>query len=278
MGLKLLDLFSGIGGFSLAAQWVWGDELEIVAFCEIDKFCQKVLKKHWPDVPIKEDIRTFLRQDSHVKTFLSQGEERDSPENKRGCGENWQDLLRLLNQNGLSSKMFPDFSLQIMDKIWPKLSEPFPKSGIAWSGQCLTLNISEWPKDASGCGLSEVLETSVPQKYYLSLKAIKGMINRSKKWSRGGYVLLQELGKDMTQRLKRMSLQQLEHLLQNPMEIKAGPSQTNGTQSLLPQSEQQLEETQVSYGKTLTLRKLTPMEKEKLMGFPVNWTVLEENL
>jgi len=53
----MLDLFSGIGGFSLAASWVWGDELEIVAFVEIDKFCQKVLKKHWPEVPIIEDIR-----------------------------------------------------------------------------------------------------------------------------------------------------------------------------------------------------------------------------
>jgi len=58
--VRLLDLFSGIGGFSLAAQWVWGDELEIVAFCEIDKFCQKVLKKHWPDVPIIEDVRELL--------------------------------------------------------------------------------------------------------------------------------------------------------------------------------------------------------------------------
>jgi DNA (cytosine-5)-methyltransferase 1 len=55
--MKMLDLFSGIGGFALAAQWVWGDDLEIVSFCEIDKFCQKVLKKHWPDVPICEDIR-----------------------------------------------------------------------------------------------------------------------------------------------------------------------------------------------------------------------------
>ena len=52
MTWRMLDLFSGIGGFSLAAQWVWGDELEIVAFCEIDKFCQKVLHKHWPNVPI----------------------------------------------------------------------------------------------------------------------------------------------------------------------------------------------------------------------------------
>ncbi len=55
--MRLLDLFSGIGGFSLAAQWVWGDKLEIVAFCEIDPFCQKVLHKHWPNVSIIGDVR-----------------------------------------------------------------------------------------------------------------------------------------------------------------------------------------------------------------------------
>ena len=54
-----LDLFSGIGGFSLAASWVWGEEHNIVLFVEIDKFCQKVLKKHWPDVPVHDDIRTL---------------------------------------------------------------------------------------------------------------------------------------------------------------------------------------------------------------------------
>jgi DNA (cytosine-5)-methyltransferase 1 len=54
--MRLLDLFSGIGGFSLAAKWVWGDDLDIVGFCEIDKYCQKVLAKHWPDVPVYEDI------------------------------------------------------------------------------------------------------------------------------------------------------------------------------------------------------------------------------
>ena len=55
--MRLLDLFSGIGGFSLAAQWVWGDDLEIVSFVEIDPYCQKVLRKHWPEVPIIEDIK-----------------------------------------------------------------------------------------------------------------------------------------------------------------------------------------------------------------------------
>lgn len=53
--LKMLDLFSGIGGFSLAASWT-GD-IETVAFCEIEPFCQQVLRKHWPDVPIYGDIK-----------------------------------------------------------------------------------------------------------------------------------------------------------------------------------------------------------------------------
>lgn len=53
----MVDLFSGIGGFSLAASWVWGEELDIKCFVEIDTFCQKVLKKHWPEVEIIEDIR-----------------------------------------------------------------------------------------------------------------------------------------------------------------------------------------------------------------------------
>jgi len=50
-GLKSLthiDLFSGIGGFSLAAQWA---NIETVQFVEIDLFCQKVLKKNFPEVP-----------------------------------------------------------------------------------------------------------------------------------------------------------------------------------------------------------------------------------
>lgn len=61
--MRLLDLFSGIGGFSLAAQWVWGDELDIVGFCEIDEYCQKVLEKNFPGVPIYEDITKLNGKD-----------------------------------------------------------------------------------------------------------------------------------------------------------------------------------------------------------------------
>jgi DNA (cytosine-5)-methyltransferase 1 len=54
--MRLLDLFAGIGGFSLAAHWMgW----ETVAFVEKDEFCQKVLRKNFGDVPIYGDIREF---------------------------------------------------------------------------------------------------------------------------------------------------------------------------------------------------------------------------
>jgi DNA-cytosine methyltransferase len=53
----MLDLFSGIGGFALAAETVWRDELDLVAFCEIDPYCHKVLNKNFPQVPIHEDIK-----------------------------------------------------------------------------------------------------------------------------------------------------------------------------------------------------------------------------
>lgn len=54
--MNVLDLFSGVGGFSLGLERAG---FHTVAFCEIDPYCRKVLKKHWPDVPIHEDIRTL---------------------------------------------------------------------------------------------------------------------------------------------------------------------------------------------------------------------------
>jgi DNA (cytosine-5)-methyltransferase 1 len=55
--LRVLDLFSGIGGFSLGLERTGG--FETVAFCEIDPYCRAVLRKHWPDVPIFEDVRSL---------------------------------------------------------------------------------------------------------------------------------------------------------------------------------------------------------------------------
>lgn len=54
--MRHLDLFSGIGGFALAARRVgW----ETVGFCDNDPYCQAVLAQHWPGVPIYDDVRTL---------------------------------------------------------------------------------------------------------------------------------------------------------------------------------------------------------------------------
>lgn len=59
--LKVLDLFSGIGGFSLGFENT--EFFETVAFCEIDKHCHAVLNKNFPNVPIFEDVKSLKAED-----------------------------------------------------------------------------------------------------------------------------------------------------------------------------------------------------------------------
>lgn len=61
MTLKVLDLFAGAGGFTIAGELAGG--YETVAFCEIDKHARKVLAKNWPDVPIFEDVTKLYASD-----------------------------------------------------------------------------------------------------------------------------------------------------------------------------------------------------------------------
>lgn len=62
--LRVLDLFSGIGGFSLGLERTGA--FTTTAFCEIDPYCREVLKKHWPDVPIHEDVRGVHLEEGQV--------------------------------------------------------------------------------------------------------------------------------------------------------------------------------------------------------------------
>jgi DNA (cytosine-5)-methyltransferase 1 len=68
MTYRVLDLFSGLGAFSLGLERTGG--FKTVGFCEIDPFCRRVLAKHWPDVPCHDDITTreFMEGEADVIT------------------------------------------------------------------------------------------------------------------------------------------------------------------------------------------------------------------
>ena len=58
--MRGLSLFSGIGGLDLAFEWAGG---RVSAMCELDSYCRRVLRRHWPDVPLFEDIRELKGSD-----------------------------------------------------------------------------------------------------------------------------------------------------------------------------------------------------------------------
>lgn len=102
--MKMLDLFSGIGGFHLAAEWVWGDELEVVSHCEIDPWATRLLKKHWPNVPVHSDIKT-LKGDSFGTVDLLTGgfpcQPFSSAGKQRGAADDrylWPQMFRVIQE------------------------------------------------------------------------------------------------------------------------------------------------------------------------------------
>lgn len=102
MKQKHLDLFSGIGGFALAARWAG---LETVQFVEIEPYAQKVLAKHWPNVHVHGDIRTFDGKPFAGEVFLLTGGFPCQPfsvAGKRGgTSDNrflWPEMLRVIGE------------------------------------------------------------------------------------------------------------------------------------------------------------------------------------
>jgi DNA (cytosine-5)-methyltransferase 1 len=106
--LRVLDLFSGIGGFSLGLERAGG--FETVAFCEIEPFPRKVLAKHWPGVPCYNDVRTLdaatLSRDGIAVDVITGGfpcQDISVAGRQRGMGGDtrsglWSEIVRLVGE------------------------------------------------------------------------------------------------------------------------------------------------------------------------------------
>ena len=140
--LKILDLFSGIGGFSLGLERTGG--FQTVAFCEIEKYCQKVLNKHWPEVPCYDDICTLtadrLASDGISIDVICGGFPcQDISTAGRGAGIEgersglWREYARLIGE------LRPRFVIvenvaALLARGLTEFSETWPRSGTMRSG------------------------------------------------------------------------------------------------------------------------------------------------
>lgn len=145
MKLRVLDLFSGIGGFSLGLERVKHDGpitgFETAAFCEIEDFPRKVLAKHWPEVPCYGDVRT-LTADQLVRDgigpidVITGGfpcQDISTAGKQAGIAEGtrsglWSEIVRLV------SELRPQFV--IVENVANLLRGPSKRPG-AWFGRVL---------------------------------------------------------------------------------------------------------------------------------------------
>ena len=100
--MKVLDLFSGIGGFSLGLEKAG---METIGFVEIDPFCQSVLKTHWPDVPVYDDVKTLHAKDFETKPDIICGGFPCQPwsvagkqRGKKDDRHLWPEMLRVIKE------------------------------------------------------------------------------------------------------------------------------------------------------------------------------------
>ena len=105
---SILDLFSGIGGFSLGLHSA-SDKFYTTAFCEIEEFCQAVLKKNFKNTPIFSDIKELnektLKAAGAVKPFIITGGYPCQPFSVAGKRKGkddprniWSEMFRLIKE------------------------------------------------------------------------------------------------------------------------------------------------------------------------------------
>ena len=120
--MKLLDLFAGIGGFSLGLEST--GYFKTIAFVEKDEFCQKVLRKNFKNIPIESEVRDVKGEKyaeilSHLVFPASRSRSQEKEKEQMTTVSSGTKLLELLekqNRGGLLEKMLKE--LLTSKKAW----------------------------------------------------------------------------------------------------------------------------------------------------------------
>jgi len=152
----VLDLFSGMGMFSLGLERSGG--FETVGFCEIEPYARAVLKKHWPDVPQNEDVRTLCKspesqpsssQALPAKTYQSRESESGLMANDPACFSTPYESLATYDQIGSCWRTCQPFLTGDTDEF----SGRWPRSGMMRSGTAYRLDTLAHRTDATAYGM-----------------------------------------------------------------------------------------------------------------------------
>lgn len=263
MTLKFLSMCSGCGGIDLGLEKAG---MKCVGQVDVMNFALRILKRHWPYVPKHTDISTLLRSDSLVRIFRTPIQKAKVLVAKKVLSSlNVCESLTYLIRNGLSSKTSPDSFRLTKEGTLESSCKRWPKAGMGINGEFLTVNTSESPRDVKESSLLDILEVNVHPRYYFSLKAVQGMIRRTLNHHPKASVLMHVQDTDKTHQLKHISVQHLRDALDYTI--------SKTTPSLQKQSGQVTGVITDSCGRKIILRNLTPTEKEKLQGFPKDWTL-----
>ena len=157
--LKVLGLFSGIGGFELGLQRAG---FEIAAMCEIDPFCRRVLAKHWPGVPCFNDVKTIARQRwsgsraqtslrrvFRARTYHTLAKVPDFPESVRVSGGKFAEPFAWYDHGSRCWRTWQ----RCLIEGWERYSGAWPRSGMTRNGIAYQLAELALPTGGTASGL-----------------------------------------------------------------------------------------------------------------------------